>query len=441
MATPWIWTVLGIVFTGLFCSVLYFRMKGLRNSTSDHSMEAELQALRSQLMDLRAREAELKALLESERRIGAEKVALLEEAKNRLSDSFKVLSSDALRANNQSFLDLAKTHFEKVQQEAKGDFEKRNLAIEALVKPVRESLDSVQLKMTELEKSRVGAYEGLREQVKSLLETQIHLKTETNNLVKALRSPIVRGRWGEIQLKRVVEMAGMLDHCDFFEQESARTDEGVQLRPDLIVRLPGGKSIVVDAKAPLAAYLEAIEDNTELGKDQKLLAHAAQIRTHVQKLSRKAYWDQFQPAPEFVVLFLPGEPFFSAALEKDPSLIESGVEQRVILATPTTLIALLRAVSYGWRQENVAKNAQAISDLGKELFKRISDMTSHFEKVGRNLGQAVESYNKTLGTFESRVLVTARKFEELEASPLQTDIPELTPLDHQTRELNNPVNN
>ena len=273
--------------------------------------------------------------------------------------------------------------------------------------------------------------------MKSLLETQNHLKDETANLVKALRAPSVRGRWGEIQLKRVVEMAGMVDHCDFYEQQTVDSDDG-KLRPDLLIRLPGEKSIIVDAKAPLSAYLESVEVKTEEARAEQLKKHAAQIRTHMNQLSRKSYWDQFQSAPEFVVLFLPGETFFSAALEQDPALIEAGVDQKVILATPTTLIALLRAVAYGWRQESLAKNAKVISELGQELYKRISSMSGKISKVGKGLESAIRSYNETVGTFESRVLVSARKFEELEAAPSGVEIEEVHQVEAVPRKIQSP---
>ena len=392
--------------------------------------------LRKRQSDI-ARIASLETELLQAGKNGEEKLALLNDARSQLTNAFNSLSSDALRANNQSFLDLAKTTLEKFQESAKGDLEKRQTAIVDLVKPVRESLEKVDSKIAEMEKARADAYGSLTAQVRSLVETQTQLRSETSNLVKALRSPIVRGRWGEIQLRRVVEMAGMLDHCDFEEQASVNTLDG-RLRPDLVVRLPGGKNIVVDAKAPLSAYLEAIEATDEIIRKERLVAHASQVRAHIEALTRKAYWEQFQPAPEFVVLFLPGETFFSAALEQDPSLIEFGADKRVILATPTTLIALLRAVFYGWRQQSLAENAQEISDLGRELHKRLSDMGSHLEKLGRNLNSSVDSYNKAVGTIETRVMVTARKFKDLKSANAGVEIAPLEPLDQVTRQIQAP---
>jgi DNA recombination protein RmuC len=384
-------------------------------------------------MVLKTRESELETTLTKERKATEEKLALLEQAQEKLSDTFKALSSDALRSNNQSFVELARATLEKFQEGAQTDLATRQKAIDELVKPLKESLQKVDGKISELEKTRAAAEATLAEQVKSLSATQMQLQTETANLVKALRAPQVRGRWGEVQLKRVVEMVGMAEHCgDFTEQESVTTEEG-RLRPDLIVKLPGGKNIVVDAKCPLQSYLDALETVDEASKAGHLKNHARQVKEHIVKLGAKGYWEQFKPAPEFVVMFLPGETFFSAALEQDSSLIEFGDNQRVILATPTTLIALLRAVAYGWRQEKLAENAQQISELGRELHKRLADLTEHWTAVGRSLGAAVNSYNKACGTLESRVLVSARRFKELQAAQPGAELELLAPIEQTPR--------
>jgi DNA recombination protein RmuC len=352
--------------------------------------------------------------------------------KQETESAFKALSADALARNNQAFLELARATLAQTQEAARGDLEMRQQAIVELVAPVRSSLDKVDSQIQELEKARAGAYAALHEQVRSLVETQSQLRLETGKLVTALRTPGVRGRWGEIQLRRVVEMAGMLDHCDFVTQAAVDSEEG-RLRPDLLVRLPAGKIIVVDAKTPLDGYLQAIEAPDEQTRKARLADHARQVRAHLVALGRKSYWEQFDHAPEFAVLFLPGECFFSAALESDPSLIEFGVAQNIILATPTTLIALLRAVAYGWRQENLAQNAAEISALGKDLFKRLSDMGDHWNKMGKALERAVEAYNAAVGSLEARVMVTARKFADLKTAPLGVEIAELEPVEKSVR--------
>jgi DNA recombination protein RmuC len=368
-------------------------------------LEADLGLARDEAMRARTE------LAQSEARLAA-----LKEAQARMEESFKALSSDALQSNNKAFLNLAQMTLEKFQESARGDLEKRQTAIDELVKPVRETLQKFDVKIGEIEKSRVEAYTGLKQEVSTLKDIQSGLRNETSNLVRALGTPRVRGRWGELQLRRVVELAGMLEHCDFDEQAHVATEDGA-LRPDVVVRLPGGKNLVIDAKTPMDAYLAALEAPTEPERRLKLAEHARNIREHMKLLGAKSYWKQFPAAPEFVVLFVPGESFFSAALEADPELIDRQIdENHVIPASPTTLIALLRAAAYGWRQEALEQNAQEISKLGRELYERIATMSEHFGRVGTSLKGAVDNYNKAMASLETRVLVSARRFQELKAS-------------------------
>lgn len=389
--------------------------------------------LREERATLRAEVARLQTTVEKDRQGSEEKLRLLDDAQERLSYAFKALSSEALRSNNQSFLHLAQASLEKFQETARGDLEKRQQAIGELVSPLKESLQKVDEKIREIETAREVAYSSLTGHLKSLASTQTNLERETARLVGALRSSSTRGRWGEIQLQRVVEMAGMVAYCDFAVQATVTTEDGRQ-RPDLVVRLPNNKNVVIDAKAPLNAYLDALEALDEDGRKAKLREHARQIRGHLTKLSAKNYWAQFEPAPEFVVLFLPGENFFGAALEQDPTLIEYGVEQRVIVATPTTLIALLQAVAYGWRQALVEENAKAISELGKSLYERLRAFAGHLTAMGKNLGQSVDAYNKAVGSLELRVLPAARRFKEMGAAG-GDEIETLELVDKVTREV------
>ncbi len=397
---------------------------------AEKSTLARLQQAHSDLIAARAR---LESLLESERKTSNEKIELVARAGDDLQNAFKALAAEALKSNNSSFLLIAQETLKRFQSEARGDLEAREKAVADLVGPVRDSLNKVDAQIQQMEVARGDAYGELRAQVQSLITTQKELQSQTGNLVRALRTPNVRGRWGEIQLRRVVEIAGMLSYCDFAEQETITTENG-RLRPDLVVKLPGGKNVVVDAKTPLQAFLDAFETNDEDARRACLANHARQVRDHMKILSGKNYWEQFESTPEFVVMFLPGETFFSAALEQDPGLIEHGVLNKVIPASPTTLIALLKAINYGWNQEKLARNAQQISALGKELHERLRLLAGHIAAVGSGLDRAVESYNKAVGSLESRVLVSARKFAELGAS-VADDIPELEPIETTARAL------
>ena len=372
----------------------------------------------------------------AERRAAAARIASVDEAQARLRDAFAALSADALKGNNQMFLDLASTKLGEFQAQARTDLDARQKAIDETLKPVQESLARVDAQIREVEKARAGANAALAEQLTALARTQGALEAETKNLRTALRSPNVRGSWGEMQLRRAVEAAGMVEYCDFDEKPSAMTDQG-RRSPDVVVKLPGGRRIVVDAKVPLEAYLKAVDAADETERQTWLQDHARQVKAHIDGLSRKAYWDQFQPTPEFVFMFLPGEALLAAALQQDPTLLEYGVAKRVIPATPLTLIALLRAVAYGWQQEKVAANAEEVGRLGRELYDRIGVVARHFAAVGKNLKEATDAFNRAVNSIEGRLLRTARKLKEAGAGSAD-EVPELEPIDVTPHEFQEP---
>jgi len=387
------------------------------------SAQALLSQQRAENAALLSAKATAEATLESERRSTKEKLDLLTNAGEEMKAQFSQLATDALSANNNSFLELAKSKLETQQEQAKGELEKREKAVEGLVKPISDSLKQVDEHVRQLEQMRAEAYGRLTSQVASLQETQRALQTETGNLVKALREPQARGRWGELQLRRCLELAGMLGYCDFLEQVSVTSEDG-RRRPDVVVKLPGEKNLVVDSKVPLAAYLAALEAPDEATRAARMSDHARQVRQHVDGLAAKSYWSQFEPTPDFVVLFLPGEVFFRAAMDADPELIEYAVARKVMVTSPITLISLLRAVAYGWNQQNLAESALRISEAGKELYKRLCVMAAHVDGLGKKLDGAVKSYNEMLSSMEKRVFPSGKRMAELDRLLAVANLPE-----------------
>jgi DNA recombination protein RmuC len=387
-------------------------------------------------MASRPARARLQSELDRDRAVHAERLKAYQDAETRLRDAFQALSADALKTNNQAFLDLAETRLREARTEATSDIDARKQAIEALLAPMAKTLDQVDREIKDSERRRAESGAQLMQKIASLDTAGQGLRDETRRLTDALKRPGVRGRWGELQLKRVVELAGMIEYCDFTEQKTIQAgDDDARIRPDVIVRLPGGKRIVIDAKAPLDAYLRALEAPDEATRQTLLDDHARQVRAHISQLSAKNYFEKVASTPEFVVMFLPGEMFFSAALEQDPSLIECGVEKRVIPASPTTLIALLRAVAYGWQQEAMEENARKISDLGKNLYEAVRTLGDRFQTLGARLKSSLEAYNDAVGSLEGNVLVKARKFKDLQAANGGEEIKALEPIDRVPRML------
>lgn len=364
---------------------------------------------------LQGENTSLQVTLDMERKAAAEKQAAVEAARSQLTDTFTALSSQALKHNSEEFLKLAQENLKQFQIKAQGDLTEKEKAIENLVKPIKETLEKTEKQIRLMEHERKEAYGALTQHLHSMAQTQQALQGETRNLVKALSRPEVRGQWGELTLRRLAELAGMVEHCDFFEQEHTQTETGAQ-RPDMIVRMPGSREIVVDVKTPLDAYLRAIEASDDDTRSKELERHTRNIRERIRELASKAYWNQFKHSPEFVVLFIPGDQFLSSALDQDHSILENAMQQKVILATPTSLVALLRAIAYGWRQEALTENAEYIRQIGEELYGRLSTFAEHLSKLGKSLAGSVQHYNKAVGSFDSRIVPSAKKFAEMGVS-------------------------
>jgi len=391
---------------------------------------------REQLLTVRTALAEATTALRKEVEKHSEKLAVYAEAEKTLKDAFCALAGSALESNSRQFLDLAETRFKSLEGETKAELEARKIAIDTLVAPLGKSLKDLDGKVADLEAKRIQAYTEVATQISELAHVNKELRTQTGNLVKALRSPNVRGNWGQMQLRRTVEIAGMLDNCDFLEQVST-TSEGNRLRPDMIVRLPSDRRVVVDAKVPLMGYLESVEAATEEERLVHLKTHAAQVREHMNQLANKKYWEQFTPTPEFVVMFLPVEALFATALQQDPSLLEFGAQKRVIPASPLTLIALLRAVNYGWKEASLARDAAKIQELGKSLYDSVRVLARHLSKMRDHLEGTVQAFNASVGSVERGFLVRARRLKDLNAGGDEPILP-VEPVDERLRILEAP---
>src|SRR3990172_1271350 len=434
--------IIGAVVTWLMASFRLGRLGGrVRGAEAvNEELRTQVQRRESEMDQVRKDiDAERQVKVEALTRLDAaqkgfeEQKALIETMKKEMTDTFNALSSAALKSSSEDFLRLASQHLGNIVTDTKGRLGEHQTAIDGLVKPLQEALKRYEEQSNAIEAKRRQDYGGLEEQIKTLTSTHQQLQRETSSLVTALRKPQVSGSWGQLSLKRTAELAGMASYCDFYEQVSVNTETG-RLRPDMMIRLPNGREIVVDAKAPVDAYLNAISASSEEERQKGLTNYVNQVRTHMNALGAKSYWEQFPKSPEIVVMFLPGESFFSAALEHDPALIEDSSLKKVILATPTTFIALLKAIAYGWQQEQMTKNAQQISMLGKELYERISTLSGHFGDVGNAIEKAVAAYNRAVGSLESRVLPSVRRFKELGATGAE-EIPVLEQIDQKPREL------
>lgn len=414
-------TLVWCVVVGVVCLVVGYLLAVVRSSARLHAAEVRV--------------ARAEAELGAQGRAAADRLRSLEEDSDRLSDQFRALAADALAANNEQFLGLAEHRLRSTQVAGQADMAKRAEAVNAMVEPLTRTLVDVRQQMVAAEEARIAAVAALGEQVRGMRETSELLRTETGTLVTALRSSDVRGAWGEMQLRRVVEAAGMLNRVDFVEQSHVSTDEG-DLRPDMVVHLAGGKRVVVDAKVAFLGYLDAQQTTDPVRRAERLAAHARHVRKHIDDLSGKRYWDQFSPAPEFVVMFIPAESFLSAAVEEDPSLLEYAFGRNVVIVTPMTLMALLRTVAYAWRQDALAENAQKVLTIGKELHGRLATMGTHLNRLGRQIQGAADSYNKTVASLETRVLVSARRFAELDIVDDALESP--TPVNPQLSALSSP---
>ncbi|GJL49070.1 DNA recombination protein RmuC [Candidatus Nitrospira salsa] len=445
------WTILTMTFLAGACVawlITSTRVKASMTSALSHeeqqraAAESRIEELRQQLtaihtechqtrerfMDSEAAKISAETKYEEATRHLAQQHSLLEETKSTLSNTFRSLAAEALAGNNTGFLTLAEEKFKALREESSNDLEQKKMSIDALVQPLTQLLSTYQQETKALEDKRLRELSTVGEQLRQVALTQSTLHTETAKLVNALRSPQVRGRWGEIALRKTAELAGMSAHCDFIEQKNVTTATG-HLRPDMVVKLPAQREVVIDSKVPFSAFLESLEATNEDERNRALSRHAAQVKHHVNQLSSKEYWDQFQASPEFVVLFIPNDSFLAAAAERDPSLIESAISKNIVIATPTTFIALLKAIAYGWKQEQITEDAERISTLGQELSERLGILVDHFLKIGGSLGKAVDAYNASVASLESRVLPTARKFQQLGAGS-KKDIDDLRPIDH-----------